>query len=710
MKQSSTLTIQIEKPTQCIRQRLLLCLPGIALLAGVWGMVSQAWAVNTLPYCVISAVVLVSGMLLSWKKTAHRIVLFMFAVLLAVSVLALHGQLSQSLAAWLNAMGQWYLCRTGRYVLPFSDAGSFWQVGVLVAIVLGIAVTAVIRSQRYVWQMLVCLLVLAALMVGWCGGSIYALLLLAGTVALFAKNSKSLAYATALTAVLTAVVLVLGWRSGAVQSTKLSAAVEQKIHHYRYEDSQQVLPEGHWQQLSAYRPGDDDALRVTMEHWTSLYLPGFTGDTYTADGWQKLSGESVAQESELLYALQRDAFCADTQLGAAWQAMGKAADNRVSVQVLGACREFCYVPYGVDGLATDPAALTKEGSVSAQSYTANLYPVKQSYLLQNDLAQGDEQSTYRQAESAYRRWVYEHYLAVPKDVANTLSQYVSVPTDGMSTVQAKEEISAWLDQTLTYDESTGGAENLVDSLLSTSRRGHSVHYATLATLLMRQCGIPARYVEGYLVPQAQAQTLQDGDALTLTQCSAHAWVEYYLSGVGWLPYDPTPTCADELTYELPDGDSVALGSGLVSQRQTDRQKNNTLNTQTEKDKEEKQGKREINWWVILAAVMALAIAALIIRCAVLRSRLKRYCEVFCDADQRKATAYILSYAQRLNGDREVPPEIEALRHEIWYSSHAISATHRHLAEAYLHQTEQNWKSSTSLPKRLVQRWITCCVR
>jgi hypothetical protein len=53
-------------------------------------------------------------------------------------------------------------------------------------------------------------------------------------------------------------------------------------------------------------------------------------------------------------------------------------------------------------------------------------------------------------------------------------------------------------------------------------------------LLLRAAGIPARYVTGYAVSGPPNQWIQ------VTEDQAHAWVEYFFEGVGWIPLDPTP--------------------------------------------------------------------------------------------------------------------------------------------------------------------------
>lgn len=67
-----------------------------------------------------------------------------------------------------------------------------------------------------------------------------------------------------------------------------------------------------------------------------------------------------------------------------------------------------------------------------------------------------------------------------------------------------------------------------------SPTGYCVHYATATAVLLRQAGIPARYVTGYLVP-AKA-----GQAVTVREKDAHAWVEFFVPGVGWMPLESTP--------------------------------------------------------------------------------------------------------------------------------------------------------------------------
>ncbi|WP_249523651.1 transglutaminase family protein, partial [Modestobacter marinus] len=77
------------------------------------------------------------------------------------------------------------------------------------------------------------------------------------------------------------------------------------------------------------------------------------------------------------------------------------------------------------------------------------------------------------------------------------------------------------------------------------KRGYCEQYAGAMAVLVRAAGVPARAVLGYTPGQAE----EDGERLVTTD-DAHAWVEAWFAGIGWIPFDPTPIAADR-AVELP---------------------------------------------------------------------------------------------------------------------------------------------------------------
>ncbi|WP_036738254.1 transglutaminase-like domain-containing protein, partial [Paenibacillus zanthoxyli] len=83
--------------------------------------------------------------------------------------------------------------------------------------------------------------------------------------------------------------------------------------------------------------------------------------------------------------------------------------------------------------------------------------------------------------------------------------------------------------------------DFVDDFLFTEKKGYCVHFASAMTVLLRSSGIPARYVQGYAPGRKAAGP--GPQRYMVTQGDAHAWVEVYFPGAGWVPLDPTPASA-----------------------------------------------------------------------------------------------------------------------------------------------------------------------
>jgi protein-glutamine gamma-glutamyltransferase len=78
----------------------------------------------------------------------------------------------------------------------------------------------------------------------------------------------------------------------------------------------------------------------------------------------------------------------------------------------------------------------------------------------------------------------------------------------------------------------------VDELLYTSKLGFCEHFASSFAYLMRAAGVPARLVTGYLGGTLNQDT-GGKPYLIVRQADAHAWVEVWLAGQGWVRVDPT---------------------------------------------------------------------------------------------------------------------------------------------------------------------------
>ncbi len=95
--------------------------------------------------------------------------------------------------------------------------------------------------------------------------------------------------------------------------------------------------------------------------------------------------------------------------------------------------------------------------------------------------------------------------------------------------------------------------NAADTFLFDTREGYCVQYATSAAMLLRALGIPTRYAEGYIADSFAENTSGASDAefcAELADRNAHAWIEVYYRGFGWIKYEVTaPYSADAYASE-----------------------------------------------------------------------------------------------------------------------------------------------------------------
>lgn len=88
----------------------------------------------------------------------------------------------------------------------------------------------------------------------------------------------------------------------------------------------------------------------------------------------------------------------------------------------------------------------------------------------------------------------------------------------------------------TYDPLATNTSTPLAEVLA-SRRGVCQDFAHALVSCLRQHGLPAAYVSGYLLtdPPPGQPRLRGADAM-------HAWIAVYIPGTGWIDYDPTNAC------------------------------------------------------------------------------------------------------------------------------------------------------------------------
>lgn len=268
----------------------------------------------------------------------------------------------------------------------------------------------------------------------------------------------------------------------------------------------------------------------------ALYLRGRSLGAYTGTGWSR--AEAPADFQALNYAAYAAAAAGYTGSGSVMACSFEIEADQPY--------DTLYLPYFT---LSDPSG---ESFVPADGKTA----CSGQYLLLTDGSFGPLPERLRQEELQYRSFVREYYTALPDSTREALAEIARQNGLNAGDPGILSEVVDYICQGSTYDL---GVTPYPDSdyavyFLLNARRGYCIHYATAACCLYRALGIPARLCEGFLI------TAYAGSETTVRAADAHAWVEVWLDGVGWLPVEATyggsPAESDSGGSALQEGESA----------------------------------------------------------------------------------------------------------------------------------------------------------
>src|SRR5262249_34194485 len=134
----------------------------------------------------------------------------------------------------------------------------------------------------------------------------------------------------------------------------------------------------------------------------------------------------------------------------------------------------------------------------------------------------------------------DRYLQLPSSlepaVASLAKQIVG---DAQAPAEKAERVARYLRANFRYtlDLSRDESRAPLEDFLFVERQGHCEYFAPAMAILLRTQGVPTRVVNGFL----GGEWNEFGGYYAIRQGDAHSWVEVYLPGVGFTPFDPTPT-------------------------------------------------------------------------------------------------------------------------------------------------------------------------
>lgn len=307
---------------------------------------------------------------------------------------------------------------------------------------------------------------------------------------------------------------------------------------------------------------------------TSVYLIGNVGCDYTQDGWLRDNSKNNFKDD---YYLD---YC---ETISAFENAGLSEED-------------------VAEFTSRSGLIIKYGDIDTQTmfYPLKTFSIRSNYLYNSDCpslllskrADTKTQYTVQYIEINYHSKVFadiarnytvnydnndkRHYLdySIPHDIEETLEKraeyikhtYTDVPdcvtertrlladkvTEGCENDYDKLCCIEQYLNTYTYTlnpDKIPEDQDPVDYFLFDNKKGYCTYFASAMAIMARCEGIPTRYVQGFSTNFNSNSSMLN---CPVSSDTAHAWVEAYIEGIGWIPFEPTSGYSDN-RYEYGDG-------------------------------------------------------------------------------------------------------------------------------------------------------------
>lgn len=292
----------------------------------------------------------------------------------------------------------------------------------------------------------------------------------------------------------------------------------------------------------------DETVVFQVQAPTRQYWRIETRDEYTSKGWLStgIALQTLAVEEQLPFA---------------------AVEGDGQFALVSAIKEYPFLlqPYSTGSYAVDEENIEllvnnlservdtlKDGrNMPVRYYSAIYYEPEYSYTALKEVTTSTEADT--------------RYLQLPETLPQRVRDLALELTADEQTIYDKARAVEGYFQRSGFRYETQDVpfpaddEDYVDQFLFETKFGYCDNFSTAMVVLLRAADIQARWVKGFTGGQ---EVGRDGEMRTfeISNNQAHSWVEVYIDGVGWIPFEPTIGYANEVNidYDLDTADTEAL--------------------------------------------------------------------------------------------------------------------------------------------------------
>lgn len=344
-------------------------------------------------------------------------------------------------------------------------------------------------------------------------------------------------------------------------------------------------------------------MTFTTGYTGDIYLRSFVGAVYNQNNWDKLSDEIYTnsrkifdgsiynidiynQQANLYTIIEQDKDLVTYMYGDFKNYFSKVGNREYYVNLESRTdKNYWYMPYG-NGYSVSnksapdsyPLDCSKGKIAGKQYYEKDIDYDTITSLIADYNGNNVKLNQYIDWEKQYREFAYSNYTNQTIDYSMYIaSARVSIPEFYGNIHSAADKLAfanhlkSYFEENFNYSLKTNALkenEDFVEKFLIYDIQGYCTHFASAATIIMRNAGIPARYVEGYHI-QSNLSVAEEVKEYTdireninfkvenkynlytipVLDSSAHAWTEIYMDGYGWIPLEFTPSYTSNTVME-----------------------------------------------------------------------------------------------------------------------------------------------------------------
>ncbi len=294
--------------------------------------------------------------------------------------------------------------------------------------------------------------------------------------------------------------------------------------------------------------GDAPVLDVVTD--TPTLLKGKVYTDYNGKGWTADSSQAYSLTYDNADQLQ-EVFCTKLPLTSdrsqPLDGVLISAKHKVTLLQGG---YSVYTPGRVISVAPQQGSNMFSFNTRSEVYSNKLLPKRYQYTAKFDLPDRSNakfaeilemvQSKTLNGESPflpdpYYDELYAQYTQLPNKLPQSVVDKAAQIVEGIhSPYQQMQALETYLKTHYQYTLTPGDVprgEDFVEYFLK-SGKGYCVYFASAMAVMARSLGVPSRFVIGYGLKSA-------GSGWRAYENTAHAWVECYFLGAGWVTFDPT---------------------------------------------------------------------------------------------------------------------------------------------------------------------------